>query len=156
MTPYRALIEQIAPVYGLDPNLVEAVVIAESNGYTDAFRYEPEFFDRYLKAKAEWSGWNPRRASSSYGLMQCMFSTAKEHGFDDLPEILFIPEMGLKFGCLHLSAMIKKCGGNVREALASYNGGYGNRHGDRPQKYAARVLKLYASVQMAHPKDAIA
>ena len=44
----------------------------------------------------------------------------------------------------------------VREALAAYNGGYGNRHDDTPQKYAVRVLKLYASVQLAHPSEGVA
>ena len=156
MTVYRELIERIASDHGLDPNLVESIVIAESNGFTDAFRYEPEFYTRYLKHVPEWKDWNPRRISSSYGLMQVMYPTAKQYGFGDVPELLFIPDVGLKFGCLHLVRTLKQCAGNVREALAAYNGGYGNRHGDRPQKYAVRVLKLYASVQLAHRVEGIA
>jgi soluble lytic murein transglycosylase-like protein len=156
MTPYRALIERTAKDYDLDPNLVEAVVIAESNACTDAFRHEPDFYTRYLKGKPEYDGINPRRISSSYGLMQVMYTTAQQYGFGELPELLFLPDVGLKFGCLHLRRVLQQCDGNVREALASYNGGYGNRHKERPQKYASRVLTLYRSVQQAHPKPEVA
>jgi soluble lytic murein transglycosylase-like protein len=151
MTAYRALIEQIAEPYLLDANLVESVVIAESNGMTDAFRHEPDFWERYLKGKPEWASWNPRRASSSYGLCQVMYPTAKEYGFGDLPELLFIPDVGLKYGCLHLSKLLVWADGDVRRALAAYNGGKGNAAGTAPQRYAARVLKLYESVKAVHP-----
>lgn len=153
MTSYRAVIEHEAAKHGLDPNLVEAVVIAESNGYTDAFRFEPAFYEHYLKGKAEYIGLNPRRISSSYGLMQCMYSTAKQYGFGEIPELLFIPDVGLQFGCLHLAKLLKQCEGDVRLALASYNGGFGNKQAPTPQLYASRVLKLYASVQLAHPSN---
>lgn len=149
MTPYRPLIESVARGHGLDPNLVEAVVIAESNGCTDAFRFEPAFFDRYLKGKPEYVGQNPRRVSSSYGLMQCMYSTAQQYGFSDHPEALFFPEQGLQYGCLHLAHLLKKHGA-ARTALAAYNAG--NPDYPAGQKYASRVLKLYDSVTLAHPR----
>lgn len=150
MTPYRALIEQIAPQFKVDPNLLEAVVIAESNGCTDAFRYEPAFYEHYLKGKPEWLAWNPRRVSSSYGLAQVMFPTAKQYGFGDLPELLFIPDVGLTFGCQHLAKMLAWAEDDIRKALAAYNGGTGNWLGADAQKYAARVMKLYESVKAAH------
>lgn len=151
MTPYRPLIEQTAKQYSLDPNLVEAIVIAESNACTDAFRYEPGFYDRYLRDSSEWRDWNPRRVSSSYGLMQVLFTTAKSYGFGDLPELLFLPDVGLKYGCLHLTKMLSFAGQDVRKALAAYNGGQGNWKGADAQKYAARVSKLYEAVKTAHP-----
>ena len=52
MTPYRALIERTAAAHGLDADLVEAIVIAESNGCTDAFRHEPDF---YRQDQANWA-----------------------------------------------------------------------------------------------------
>jgi Soluble lytic murein transglycosylase and related regulatory proteins (some contain LysM/invasin domains) len=155
MTPYRPLIEKTATDFGLDCNLVEAVVIAESNGCTDAFRFESGFYDLYLKDKPEYATLLPRRASSSYGLMQVMYPTAREYGFGELPELLFLPDVGLKFGCMHLRKMLRLCNGDVRYALASYNGGFGNRQKTTPLRYAARVLKLYDSVQLAHPKGAV-
>jgi soluble lytic murein transglycosylase-like protein len=67
-TLYRAHIQGAAHEHGLDPDLVEAVVYCESAGKTDAFRYEPGFYERYIKGKKMWEGCNPRRISSSYGL----------------------------------------------------------------------------------------
>lgn len=151
MTAYRSLIERIAKGHGLDPNLVEATVLHESCGQTDAFRFEPRFYDKYLKGKPEYAGQNPRRISSSYGLMQCMYSTAQQYGYNDPPEHLFVPETGLHYGCLHLRAMLHKFNGNVRIALAAYNGGPGNISAPDPQRYAGEVLTLYRSVEKAHP-----
>jgi soluble lytic murein transglycosylase-like protein len=150
VTPYRALIESTAKGHGLDPNLVEAIVIAESSGQTDAFRFEPAFFDRYLKHHPTHAQANPRRVSSSYGLMQVMFTTAQQYGFFDEPEELFKPSVGLQFGCLHLRRLLRWAEGDTRKALAAYNGGQGNASGAAPQRYASKVLKLYATVQAAH------
>jgi len=150
VTPYRADIEAAADDHGLDPNLIEAVVIAESSGQTDAFRYEPGFYAQYIKGKPAYVAWNPRRVSSSYGLCQVMFTTAQQYGFSDAPELLFVPEVGLKFGCLHLKRLLAWAKGDTRKALAAYNGGQGNWNATDPQRYASKVLKLYDSVKAAH------
>jgi soluble lytic murein transglycosylase-like protein len=150
VTAYRDLIERVATGYALDPNLVEAVVIAESSGYTDAFRFEPDFYRRYLAAKPEYANQNPRRVSSSYGLMQVMYTTAQQHGYSGLPEGLFVPDVGLRYGCIHLVKMLTWADGEVRKALAAYNGGQGNWKATYPQQYASRVLKLHESVKAAH------
>jgi soluble lytic murein transglycosylase-like protein len=152
MTEYRPLIEQIAADLDLDPNLVEAVVITESSAHTDAFRFEPAFFDRYLKGKPEYAGQIPRRIASSYGLAQVMFSTAQQYGFVGHPELLFVPDVGLRYGCLHLRAMLTWAGGDVHRALAAYNGGQGQGSwkAEAPQRYATRVMKLLDSVKQAH------
>lgn len=150
MTPYRALIERTAAAHGLDADLVEAIVIAESNGYTDAFRHEPDFYRQYLAHNAEYAGLNPRRISSSYGLMQVMFTTAQHYGFQDHPELLFVPEIGLSYGCLHLAQLLRWATGEIRKAVAAYNGGQGNWHGEQPQRYATRVLKLSDAVRRTH------
>lgn len=154
MTPYRALIEQEAARVSdrLDPNLVEAVVIAESNGCTDAFRYEAGFFRLYLANNPDYKGENPRRVSSSYGLMQVMYPTARQYGFGEVPELLFIPDVGLHYGCRHLAAMLAHFTGDIASALAAYNGGIGNYTADAPQRYARRVYALYLKVQQAHPR----
>jgi soluble lytic murein transglycosylase-like protein len=151
VTAYRSLIERIAKGHGLDVNLVEAVVLRESSGQTDAFRFEPKFFDRYLKGKPEYKGQNPRRVSSSYGLLQVMYTTAQQYGYSEPPEHLFVPETGLHYGCLHLRAMLHRFNGNVRTALAAYNGGPGGIDKPDPQRYAGEVLTLYRSVEQVHP-----
>lgn len=150
MTPYRDLIESVAGGHGLDPSLVEAIVIAESSGHTDAFRFEPGFYRRYLEGKPEFAGQNPRRVSSSYGLMQVMYTTAQQYGFKDNPEALFVPMTGLQYGCLHLRRLLAWSGGDERKAAAAYNGGQGNWMGTDPQRYASKVMKLRDTVKAAH------
>jgi len=149
MTPYRTLIEQAATELGLDPNLVEAVVITESSGQTDAFRYEPGFYTAYIKGKAEYANAIPRRVASSYGLMQVMYTTATQYGFGLIPELLFVPATGLRFGCLHLAKLLKWSEGDVRKALAAYNGGQGNWRAAQPQQYVSKVLKALDTVKAA-------
>jgi soluble lytic murein transglycosylase-like protein len=151
MTPYRDLIVATAAGHGLDPNLVEAIVIAESSGCTDAFRYEPGFYRRYLESNPKYADQNPRRVSSSYGLMQVMFSTAQQYGFSEVPEALFVPETGLQYGCLHLKRLMAWAKGDTRKAAAAYNGGQGAWRGADPQAYAKKVLKLLETVELVHP-----
>lgn len=147
-TDYRKEIEGAAHEHGLDPNLVEAVVICESSGRTDAFRFEPGFYERYIKGKPIWSGLNPRRIASSYGLMQVMYTTALEHGYPyPEPEKLFIPEVGLDWGCCVLAAFCEWAEGDVMKTLASYNGGKGNWMGGQAQVYSHKVNRVLEEIQ---------
>ncbi|HEX7769694.1 MAG TPA: transglycosylase SLT domain-containing protein, partial [Dokdonella sp.] len=122
---YRAEVEIIANRHALTPDLVQAVCLVESSGLTTAYRPEPAFWERYLKGKPEWDGANPARVSASYGLMQVMFPVAVEHGMarTEPPEYLFVPLIGLDYGCRVLAKRIEWARGDVRAALASYNGG---------------------------------
>lgn len=149
MTEYRNLIESTALQFKLDPDLVEAVVLTESSGHTDAFRFEPAFFDRYLKDKFPFSGGIKRRVSSSYGLMQVMYSTAYGYGYRQIPEYLFNPDTGLYMGCLHLSKMLEWAKGDSHKALAAYNGGQGNWDAPDPQNYADKVTNTCNNIKKA-------
>lgn len=143
-TDYRTEIRAAAAQWGLDPLLLEAQVLVESGGYTDAFRFEQGFWMNYLKNKAEWAGQNARRVSSSYGLMQIMYPVAKEIGFVGKPEELFIPEVGLWWGCKKLKQLIEWADGDMQKALVAYNGGKGSAsrtpYPPMPARYAAKVL----------------
>src|SRR4051812_21340207 len=144
MTDYRAEIESIASGMRLDPDVVEAIVLTESNGQTDGFRYEPGFFLRYLKGDPKWDGANPRRISSSYGLMQIMYPVALEHGFNEnAPEYLFIPTIGLFWGCTHLRSLLEWSKLDLAQALAAYNGGKGGNAAPpfRNQSYVDTVMR---------------
>ncbi len=154
-------IQAAAKAHGLDPLLVAAVVVQESAANTDAFRHERLFWNRYLKRKPEWANLNPRRVSSSYGLMQVMFPVAQERGLAKTvpPESLFLPELGLEYGCRHLRYMMDKVDAHsplapgtdrLRAALASYNGGFQPPNALRPdtRAYADSVLKRYAALQI--------
>lgn len=163
-TRYTALIAEVALAYKLEPVLVEAVVLKESAGNTDAFRFEVNFYNRYLKVAPEWA-WarqkyaNPRRISSSYGLMQVMWVVALEEGYskDVPPEGLFVPKVGLVYGCRRLQKLMLWAKGfpavdpdnQLLAALASYNGGRGgNTPGSilRNGAYARDVLKIRDSL----------
>lgn len=148
MTAYRRLIRLAANDYGLDAQLVEAVVIVESSGHTDAFRFEPRFYDRYLKGHPDYQGQIPRRVSSSYGLMQCMFSTARDLGFTGEPEMLFLPDVGLDWGCQKLKAELTWAKGDVRKALAAYNAGRGGWRSDAGQRYCEKVLRTLETLTL--------
>lgn len=169
-TRYFDLIKQVAAAHNLDPILVEAVVVKESSGNTDAFRFEPDFYNRYLKLSKDWE-WarkkyaNPRRISSSFGLMQVMFPVAVEDGYPkaDPPEWLFIPEVGLEYGCRRLRRLqmwAEATGAAVDPhqrllaSLAAYNGGKGsNLPTSQPLRngsYARAVYQIYTQLKVEH------
>lgn len=150
---YRPLIFQIANSFGLDPYLVEALIWQESRSQADAFRYEPKFWVRYLAKLPEYKGTNQRRVASSYGLMQIMYVTAKEIGYGDEPEGLFVPRINLHWGCEKLRELFQwaeKYGTVLPDerrvaVLAAWNGGKGGNTPGTPlrpdnRQYAMRVI----------------
>lgn len=108
------LIERYAGEYGVDPNLVAAVMLQESGGNPDAYS-----------------------KSGAVGLMQVMprdglaagFMCANGPCFASRPSMneLYDPEFNIDFGVRMLSGLINRHG-SVREALRAYgpmNMGYG-------------------------------
>ena len=132
---YRSLIHTAASYYHLDRAVIEAVVQVESAGMAHAYRFEPEFWDRYLQDNPLYNAMNPRRASASYGLMQIMYPVACERGFTGEPELLFVPAINLKYGCLQLQSLLEWSAGELEPALAAYNGG---KSGNRKPPYRNR------------------
>ena len=156
-------IEKQAKAQQLDPLLIGAIVLTESSGNTDAFRHEPNFYNRYIKPYKLYAGWNPRRISSSYGLMQLMAPVAHERGYPkDRPvEYLFVPEVGLEWGCKHLRYLFDWAGefntplvpvseqDRLEAVVASYNGGRGgNKPTDRPKRNASYVRKVLTNLSL--------
>lgn len=140
----RPLITTTAVRYGLDPLLVEAMVIQESGGITSAVRYERGFWDRYLAADPKYKDKDPLRVSSSYGLMQVMYPVAAEQGFPyEDPEYLCVPSIGLDIGCRTFKNLLTWAQGNEDQALAAYNGGKGGNTTPpfRNQTYVERVRR---------------
>ncbi len=156
MTEYRAEIEAISARFHLDPDLVEAIVMTESSGKTNAYRFEPAFWQRYMKDKPQWDGANAERVSSSYGLMQVMYPVALEHGFNEnAPEYLFVPTIGLFWGCTHLRALLDWSTQNVNQALAAYNGGKGG-NSTTPYRNQYYVDKVRENLERLHHSREIA
>lgn len=161
-TRYTAEIDVAAAAAELDPLLVEAVVVQESAGNTDAFRFEPQWWNRYLKRDPKSAGLNPRRVSSSYGLMQVMFPVAAERGYKGTPEGLFVPAVGLQWGCAHLAYLQSwsrtfdvPVAQQLQAMVASYNGGRGGNnpvtdHPLRSAGYARSVLAIRATLSTNH------
>jgi soluble lytic murein transglycosylase len=141
-TDFDAEIMDAAKRYGLHPQLVTAVVMRESTGRTNAYRYEPGVWE-WFKTNEHAKGLNKYRAAASYGLMQVLYATATDYGYVTDPEYLFLPKVGLDLGCRHLAEMIKWAKGDLPLALAAYNGGKGNVHKPVPQAYGADVYHSY-------------
>lgn len=149
MNPYRDLMTTLGTAAGLDPLLLEAIAFHESAWRADAFRFEPEFYERYLKESERWTHAVPRRISSSYGLFQVMYTTALDHGFRDEPEVLFIPSTNVKIACRILNSLLVWSDGDVAQALAAYNGGRGNWTAPGPKAYAREILAHYTRLKSA-------
>ncbi len=96
--PYDAPIDAAATAHRLDPALVKAVVMQESGGKFYAYRYEPDFWTRYLQHNAAWMARSPMEVSASYGLMQILYVTAVEEGFRGQPWELFAPSVAAGVG----------------------------------------------------------
>ena len=104
---FDQLISEAATKYGVDVDLIRAVIKAESN-------------------------FNPRARSpvGAEGLMQLMPALQKDFGITDP----FDPRQNVMGGVRYLRKLLDKHGGNVALALASYNAGPGNvaRYGGIP------------------------
>jgi soluble lytic murein transglycosylase-like protein len=123
--PYGDLIRAAATRHGLAPELVEAVVRAESN----------------FNARAV----SPKGAR---GLMQLMPTTAAQLGVRDVFDV----RQNIEGGVRHLRYLVDRYKGNLTLALAAYNAGVDAvaRHGGVPpyaetQAYVARILRLLQS-----------
>lgn len=137
-------IEAAATHHGLNPALVMAVCEKESGFDTYAVRYESHW--RWFLDPRRWSlrvGTTTKTErilqSCSWGLMQIMGTVARENGFQqDFPR-LCSPEVGLMYGCAHLSKLIKKHI-VLTDALAAYNAG--NPKSKVGRDYAFDVMGL--------------
>jgi soluble lytic murein transglycosylase-like protein len=146
---FRAETDAIAAKYRLEPDLVIAMAIVESAGLPSAFRYEPSFWLRYMSGKVEWEGEQPERVSASYGLLQVMYPVARELGYPrtEPPEGLFVPMIGLEYGCRAFAERLAWAKGDTRKAVAAYNGGKGNWTGVLAQKHTRKVFDALADIQ---------
>jgi soluble lytic murein transglycosylase-like protein len=119
--PFADLIETVALKHGVDPELVHAVVLAESN-------YQP-------RAKS---------AVGARGLMQVMPSTARDLGIKNL----YDPQNNLEAGVQYLKFLLARF--DLKRAIAAYNAGPANvrKYGGIPpfeetQDYVKRVSGTY-------------
>lgn len=120
---FDSSINEAALAYGLDPDLIRAVIRAESGG-------------------------NPLAVSAkgAQGLMQLMPATARELAVYNP----FDPDENIWAGTQYLSEMLQRFEGDILLALAAYNAGPGaiEKHGGIPPysetiEYVERVLRFW-------------
>ncbi len=127
----RAMVQKMAPTYGLDPELVLAVIAVESGYRVDVVSNK-----------------------NAMGLMQLIPETAERFGVTKP----FDPEQNLRGGMKYLRWLLAYFDGNVTLALAGYNAGEGavlQYKGIPPyretQDYVVKVHSVYP--RKRHPHD---
>ena len=162
----KAEIDKLFCVYGkkysIPKLLLKAVAVCESGLNQTAYRYEPAFFRRYLKDKPEWKDRDPAEVSSSYGLMQLMFTTAVSLGFHGSGEDLYNPVINIELGAKLIRKLLDKVIADrkfekffwlspLAISMAMYNGGSTLNPDDkgnlRNEKYVIRVLKEWQNLK---------
>jgi soluble lytic murein transglycosylase-like protein len=130
-----ALARQIGAKHSVNPSLVCAVIEQESGWDPWAMRFEPIFERRYIRPALPLTPSTEELSLAiSWGLMQVMGATAREHGFTGrFLNALCDPEVGVSVGCVVLLDKLNKAKGDIRKGLLSWNGGANS-------DYAAQVL----------------
>lgn len=118
--PYQEIVRQAAEQYGLQENLLRAMIQQESE-------FNP----------------NARSHAGAMGLMQLMPGTARDLGVANP----YDPYENVMGGAKYMDWLLDEWGGDTSKALASYNGGIGNiRRGYWPaetQRYVPLVMDYY-------------
>ena len=120
---FHLIIQKIALRYNLDPALVKAIIMVESE-------YNP----------------NAISGKGAKGLMQLMPVTARSLGVDDI----FNPEQNIHAGVRHFKFLLKQFDGDIKLALAAYNAGSKSvrRYKDIPpfkatKRYLMKVFRYW-------------
>jgi soluble lytic murein transglycosylase-like protein len=127
-------IHQISSKYGVDQELIQALIAVESGFNTLAI--------------------SPKGAR---GLMQLMPATAKRYGMKNEQE-LHVPSKNIDMGVRHLKDLLNLHNGQVILAIAAYNAGQGavSKHGQRIPSYRETMLYVPAVMAyMAHQSDSV-
>ncbi|TPW20842.1 MAG: lytic transglycosylase, partial [Elusimicrobia bacterium] len=120
--PWRKMILEASRIYGVDPALIEAVMLSESGG-------------------------NPKDHSTAgaKGLMQLMPETARYMGVKNIWD----PRQNINGGTRYLKEMLDRFNGNAVLAVAAYNAGP-NRESLRGRKVPTIVETVYYTTRVMH------
>lgn len=142
---------------GIDPEVLASIIYCESGGDKWAFRYEPDFYDKYISkaTRDTLSGHVPeelpnletekRARAISYGLCQILGETARSRlhiTHDNLSE-LFDSELNVTLGAVFLAHLLEEYSWIADEkqryvaVVRRYNG-----RGVRAQEYEQKVSKV--------------
>lgn len=134
----------------LDPNLLHAISIVESNKNPNIVRYEPKWkywfnVSQYARQLGITHETEKILQAMSWGLMQIMGTVAREHGFDDHMTVLTEPFVNLKYSIKVIESLFTKWL-DLDSVISSYNQGSPrlNESGSYTnQDYVDRVLYQY-------------
>ena len=131
---------------GIPAAFILATIQQESGGNPCAVRHEPNYLEKYgssvkFKFIEDHTQLDPIDIASSYGLMQLMIPTAwgylsAPHKNSNVIEILYDPDLNIRYGAAHLSALFKKHG-SIKGAAGRYNAAGAD------SRYAKNVEALY-------------
>ncbi len=155
----RKIIEEQAREYDIDPDLVEAFVVAESSGIPTATRYEANFYKTYIQPMlTKGASITPAEAigrATSHGLMQIMGQVAREKGFKGEFKELLDPATGLHWALKHLKHFFDKYPGDIDQpdlAIAAYNAGSPRYRANGEfinQQYVTKIKKYLKMIKEA-------
>ena len=109
---WNAAIQSASQRYGVPTALIKAIIGQESAFRPTAYRAEAAIND------------------ASIGLMQILYATARGVGYDgpvgDAAKMtgLYDPATNVMFGTAYLDSQLARSGGNIRDAISAYNGGW--------------------------------
>lgn len=143
---------------GVEEALVRAVMKKESQNYPFAIKNDrknlekqswfTDAVERFRLDKDDYRTW------SSLGLMQTLYVVAYDLGFRGKPEQLFVPDIGVMYGCILLKKL-DRGGRSIQEIISRYNQGgayFNDLDGDgvkdpnepyNNQPYVDQVYKYY-------------
>lgn len=113
--------------FGLDQDLIAAIIQVESGGNKFAMRYEPNYkWTYYTRECASRYGIDlateEMMQKCSFGPMQVMGAVAREFGFTGYMTELCSNDLGIYYGCKHLKRLSERFA-NEADLIASYNAG---------------------------------
>jgi soluble lytic murein transglycosylase-like protein len=140
ISPFDDLFKATERQFSIVTNMLKALARHESrtpghpDWYARAYRYEPAYWERYLKDDPRYATRDPREVSASYGLCQLMYPTAVSLGFGGLAEELYNPAINIDLGGRYLRLLLDEVWRDksfwydfeisaMDCALARYNGG---------------------------------
>lgn len=162
ITPYDDLFRATERQYSIVPGILKALAFVESAWNARAYRYEPAFWERYLKNDPRWAERDPREVSASYGLCQLMFTTAVGIGYEGDAEGLYKPATNIDLGGRYLRILLDEVWRDREHwyqfdisamdcVLSRYNGGAFRNPGEdgklRNQSYVDKVMAEWEALK---------
>jgi len=104
ISSYESIITEYADEFGLDEDLIKAVIWQESSGFPGAKRKEDGFY--------------------SYGFCGLTPLAAQDMGYLGTEEDLIVPDINIHYGVAYLRFQIDRYDGDVSKGLSAYNAGH--------------------------------